>query len=78
MLLLQVDIASQALSNQPTEITMNFWELSLKGGWIMIPIVFLWFVAVYLFIERYWAIKKSSREDINFMNRIKEYIHEQD
>ncbi len=76
MHLLQVDIASQALNNQPTEITLNFWELALKGGWIMIPIVLLWFIAVYLFIERYWAIKKAAREDINFMNRIKEYIHD--
>lgn len=75
-LLLQVDIASKAMQNQPTELTLNFWELSLKGGWIMIPLVILWFVAVYIFIERYWSIKKASREDVNFMNRIKEYIHE--
>jgi biopolymer transport protein ExbB len=76
MLILQGTNASQIIGNQPTELTLNFWELSLKGGWIMIPIVLLWFIAVYLFIERYWAIKKAAREDINFMNRIKEYIHE--
>jgi biopolymer transport protein ExbB len=75
-LLLQVDIASQAMQNQPQELTLNFWELTLKGGWIMIPLVLLWFIAVYIFIERYWAIKKASRADVNFMNRIKEYIHD--
>ena len=71
---MQVDLSTQA--PQTGELTLSFWELTLKGGWIMIPLVVLWFVAVYLFIERYWAIKKASREDINFMNRIKEYIHE--
>lgn len=75
-LLLQVDIAAQALQNQPQELTLNFWELTLKGGWIMVPLALLWLIAVYLFIERYWAIKKASRKDVNFMNRIKEYIHD--
>lgn len=42
----------------------------------MIPLALLWFIAVYLFIERFWAIKKASKVDINFMNRIKEYIYE--
>ena len=42
----------------------------------MIPLALLWFIAVYLFIERFWAIKKASKEDTNFMNRIKEYIYE--
>ncbi len=75
-LLLQVDIAAQAVQNQPQELTLNFWELTLKGGWIMVPLALLWLIAVYLFIERYWAIKKASRADVNFMNRIKEYIHD--
>lgn len=73
-ILMQVDFSTQ--TPQTGELTLSFWELTLKGGWIMIPLVVLWFIAVYLFIERYWAIKKASREDINFMNRIKEYIHE--
>ncbi len=75
-LLLQVDIAAQAVQTQPQELTLNFWELTLKGGWIMVPLALLWLIAVYLFIERYWAIKKASRADVNFMNRIKEYIHD--
>ncbi len=58
------------------ELKLSFWELSLKGGWIMIPIVVLSVFAVYIFIERYFAIKKASQTDINFMNRIKDYIHD--
>jgi biopolymer transport protein ExbB len=43
---------------------------------MMIPIIFLSFVAAYIFIERYYVIRKASKEDQNFMNRIKDYIHE--
>lgn len=74
LILLQVDVAAQEMAESADELTLSFWELALKGGWVMVPLVFLWFLAVYLFIERYWAIKKASREDINFMNKIKDYI----
>jgi biopolymer transport protein ExbB len=33
-------------------------------------------VAAYIFIERYYVIRKATKEDQNFMNRIKDYIHE--
>ena len=52
----------------------SFIDLALKGGWVMLPIVLLSFVAVYIFFERWFAINKASRVDQNFMNRIKDYI----
>ncbi|MFN8241586.1 MAG: MotA/TolQ/ExbB proton channel family protein [Bacteroidales bacterium] len=55
---------------------MTLWDLTVKGGWVMIPIILLSFVAAYIFIERYYVIKKASKEDQNFMNRIKDYIHD--
>jgi biopolymer transport protein ExbB len=61
---------------QAGELKLSFWELALKGGWIMIPILILSVLAVYIFIERYFAVKKASQTDINFMNRIKDYIHD--
>ena len=58
------------------EAQMNILDLALKGGWIMIPIVLLLFIAVAVFIERVMVIRKADKEDITFMNRIKDYIHE--
>lgn len=58
------------------ELKLSYWELAIKGGWIMIPIAILSVIAVYIFIERYLAIKKASQTDINFMNKIKDYIHD--
>ncbi|MEA2107322.1 MAG: MotA/TolQ/ExbB proton channel family protein [Bacteroidota bacterium] len=78
LLLLQINVTdSIATANEEAEeLTLSYWELSLKGGWIMIPIVILSILAVYIFIERYFAIKKASQTDVNFMNKIKDYIHD--
>ena len=54
----------------------TFFSLAMKGGWVMIPIILLSFVAIYIFGERFFAIKKVQKIDVNFMNRIKEYIHD--
>jgi len=76
-LLLQITVADSLNTVAETgELELKFWELSLKGGWIMIPIVALSVIAVYIFLERYFAIKKASQTDINFMNKIKDYIHD--
>ncbi len=44
----------------------------------MIPLLLLSVIAVYVFIERYFAIRKAARQDDTFMLRIKDYIHEGD
>ena len=55
---------------------LTLLDLAVKGGWVMIPILLLSFVAAYIFIERFYVIRKATREDQNFMNRIKDYIHD--
>lgn len=57
---------------------LNMWDLSLKGGVIMIPLLILSILAIYIFIERAVVIRKAVREDRTFMDRIKDYIHEGD
>lgn len=59
----------------PTETTLTIWELVLKGGIIMIPIGILSILAIYIFIERFFAVQRSGREDAGFMNNIREFIH---
>jgi len=55
---------------------LTLLDLTIKGGWVMIPIILLSFVAAYIFIERFYVIRKATKEDQNFMNRIKDYIHD--
>jgi biopolymer transport protein ExbB len=76
--LLQLSFQEQLPSalDAQKEVSMPLWDLTLKGGWIMIPIAVLSVIAVYIFVERYFAIRKASKTDENFMNRIKDYIHD--
>jgi len=71
------DTAAQALTTTPqaTEIKLSIWDLALKGGPIMIPIALLSVIAVYIFIERYIVISRASGEENNFMNNIRDFIH---
>ena len=53
---------------------MNMLNLIEKGGWVMIPIFILFFVALYLFIERYLYIRKTARMDNTFLYSIREML----
>ncbi|MDL2222743.1 MotA/TolQ/ExbB proton channel family protein [Bacteroidales bacterium OttesenSCG-928-M11] len=55
---------------------MNLFEMAVNGGWLMIPIILLLFIAIGIFIERVLVINKAAKEDDSFMHRIKDYIHE--
>lgn len=52
----------------------NLWDILLKGGPLMIPLAILLVVAIFVFFERYIAIKKASRMDDNFMSIIRDHI----
>lgn len=65
-----------AIAQKAAPEKLTLLDMTIKGGWVMIPIILLSFVAAYIFIERYMVIKKASQEDTNFMNRIKDYIHD--
>ena len=57
-----------------TEESITMMNLVIKGGWIMIPILILSIITVFVFIERYIAIKKASKGESNFMNNIRDFI----
>ncbi|MFO8054527.1 MAG: MotA/TolQ/ExbB proton channel family protein [Bacteroidales bacterium] len=68
--------ALSAEQMQEGEITLSIWELMLKGGWIMIPLAILSIIAIYIFVERYMVLNKASREETNFMNNIRDFMHD--
>jgi len=59
-----------------SEIRLSIWDLTLKGGWLMLPLGILSVLTIYIFIERFFIIKKASRQEYNFMNNIRDFIHE--
>jgi biopolymer transport protein ExbB len=58
-----------------TTESIPIMELAFLGGWIMIPLLLLLIIAVYIFFERLLLINKSSKEPSNFMNTIRDFIH---
>lgn len=59
----------------PTQ-EISVWDLCLKGGFIMIPLIVLSLVSIYIFFERWIALRKATSDDATFMKKIKDYIHE--
>ena len=58
------------------EMKMSFLDLAMKGGWVLAILVILSIITVYIFVERFLTIGKASKEDKNFMNSIRDFIHE--
>lgn len=42
----------------------------------MVPLALLLLLSIYVFAERAIVIARASKEDNNFMNRIRGYVHE--
>lgn len=53
---------------------MNLWDMAIKGGWIMIVLALLSVLCIYIFVERLAAIRKASKVDPVFMDRIHDYV----
>ena len=68
-------VLTQATGNQGA-LSMSLWDLAVKGGWIMIVLAVFSIIAVYIFIDRFLAINRSAKEEKNFMNSIRDFIHE--
>ena len=71
-------VASAIDGVERTERTISVIELLTDTGTLSIvaPLFIMSMVAVYIFIERFFAIQKASKEDINFMNQIKDFIYD--
>jgi biopolymer transport protein ExbB len=75
--LLQISSGSGLITGQPnlSESTLSVYDLAFQGGWIMAILGILCIIALYIFIERYLAIRKASLEDEHFMDNIRDFIH---
>ena len=84
------DTAAQVLTTAAPSVTsvqetteqvvknLSIWDLTMAGGWLMIPLALLAVVSIYIFFERLFAINRANRQDKSFMDRIKDFIHRGD
>ncbi len=68
--------ANELMNLDGGELRISLIDLVMKGGWIMGILGFMSLISIYIFIERYFIISRNSREDKNFMNMIRENIHD--
>lgn len=61
-----------------TTQTLSLWQLTIDGGYIMIPLTLLLLASLYIFIERCIVVNRAAKEDPTFMRRIADYLHEGD
>ena len=82
MLLLDDTINAVAASETAAEVvekgaaSQSYWDLAIQGGWIMIVLAVLSVLAIYIFIDKYLAVKKAGKNQDGFMQNIKNYIKE--
>ena len=73
------DVAQPITSNN-NELSTELWKLCFGGGVfsviLMCILIALLLVMVFIFVDRFIAIRKATTVDANFMNRIRDYISE--
>lgn len=80
MLLLQVPTAADTTTAASTTAaaaqtqSIQLFDLVAKGGWVMLPIGLLFFLTLYLIIERFLFIRNNTRVDDNFIDNVKDMV----
>lgn len=69
-----VDTLNKAVTTPVAPKEMHIIDMFIKAGWVMIPLGILSILTVYVFVERWLAIKKAAQVDDNFMNIIRDNI----
>lgn len=64
-----------AAAPQTTANDMDMWDMIIKGGWLMIPILLLSVAGVYIMCERYFAIKKAAKTNPSLTADVIEKLH---
>ena len=50
--------------------------MAAKGGWLMWVLLALSIIAIYIFGKKWWIIRQAGKIDKDFINDIRDYIHE--
>ena len=74
-ILLQAEAVAEVVI--PHEEKLNIISLLFDRGsiWITVPLLIMSAFIMYIFVDRYLAINKAVKEDTNFMNNIRDFIH---
>ena len=80
--LLQTDTvaaAAAAMSEavpQAQEMSLPLIDMCKQGGWLMIVLLILSLIAVYIFGQKWWMLRKAANVDKRFLAEVRDLIHE--
>ncbi len=72
-----VDSVSHVAAPAPAAIPqedLRFGDLLIKGGWVMVPIGILAVLGLVIFFERYFTIRKASKDESSLMAQVRDNI----
>ena len=69
------DVMAQAVPQQQA-MSYSLIEMATKGGWLMLVLLALSIIALYIFGKKWWMIRQANKIGKNFMDDIRDYIHE--
>ncbi|MCQ2134512.1 MAG: MotA/TolQ/ExbB proton channel family protein [Bacteroidales bacterium] len=65
-----------AAAPQQQEMSYSLISMAAKGGVLMIVLLVLSILAIYIFGKKWYMIHEAGKIDKNFMNDIRDYIHD--
>ena len=72
--------AANGVKLQPEKQIFSLWDILFSGGMvgniIMVLIFLLGVLALYIFLERYFFIKRASKETSGFLDNIRDFVQE--
>ncbi|MCQ2161362.1 MAG: MotA/TolQ/ExbB proton channel family protein [Bacteroidales bacterium] len=69
-------INSAAATPVQQEMNLSLISMATKGGPLMVVLLILSIVAIFIFGKKWWMIRQANVIDKNFMNDIRDYIHD--
>lgn len=70
-------VSSTPIASQVQAQDMRIFDLLIKGGWVMIPILILSAIGMYIFIERLIVIRRATKyENGDLLRQIKKHVNE--
>ena len=74
--LLQVVPAPVSTATAAVAADENYLDVLLKGGWVVYPLAILFFLSIYIIIERIFAINMYAKSDASLISRVNELVSE--
>ncbi|MBO7490814.1 MAG: MotA/TolQ/ExbB proton channel family protein [Bacteroidales bacterium] len=78
LLMAQAAEAVEVAASQPQVKETTYFDLVFAKNslWIMIPLFLMLAFAIYLFVKKMIVLNRASKEEHNFMNNIRDFIHD--